>query len=87
MALLKRTSKQTISQVSLNPIIMGDIYDGQYDTYNMSSIMLITIAIIFLVLWLIGVVTAYTLGGLVHLLLVVALVLVVIRLIQGKPVI
>ena len=46
--------------------------------------MLWTLAVILLVLWLLGTVTSYTLGGLIHLLLVVALVVVVIRVIQGR---
>lgn len=46
--------------------------------------MLYTIAIILLVLWLIGVVTSYTLGGFVHLLVVIAIIVVLVRLIQGK---
>lgn len=46
--------------------------------------MLWTLAVILLVLWLLGTVTSYTMGGLIHLLLVVALVVVVIRLIQGR---
>ncbi len=46
--------------------------------------MLYTIAVILLVLWLLGLVTSYTLGGFVHLLLVVAIIMVLIRLIQGK---
>lgn len=46
--------------------------------------MLYTIAIILLVLWLIGLVTSYTLGGFLHLLLVIAVIVVLIRLMQGK---
>ncbi len=46
--------------------------------------MLYTIAAILLILWLLGVVTSYTLGGFVHLLLVIAIIVVLIRLIQGK---
>lgn len=46
--------------------------------------MLYTIAVILLVLWVLGLVTSYTLGGFVHLLLVVAIIMVLIRLIQGK---
>jgi hypothetical protein len=46
--------------------------------------MLYTIAAILLVLWLIGLVTSYTLGGFLHLLLVIAVIVVLIRLIQGK---
>jgi len=46
--------------------------------------MLWTIFVILLVLWLLGVVTSYTLGGFIHLLLVLALVVLVIRIIQGR---
>jgi hypothetical protein len=48
--------------------------------------MLWTIFVILLVLWLLGVVTAYTLGGFIHLLLVVAIVLALVQLIQGRRV-
>lgn len=47
--------------------------------------MLETIAVILIVLWLIGVVTSYTMGGFIHLLLVVAIVVILIRIIQGRP--
>ncbi len=46
--------------------------------------MLWTLAVILLVLWMLGMVTSYTAGGLLHVLLVVALVVVVIRLLQGR---
>lgn len=46
--------------------------------------MLTTIAVILLVLWALGLVTSYTLGGFIHLLLVVAIILILIRLIQGR---
>ena len=48
--------------------------------------MLWTIFIILLILWLLGVVSSYTLGGFIHILLVVAVVVLLIRLIQGRPV-
>ncbi len=48
--------------------------------------MLYTIAIVLLILWALGLVTAYTLGGFIHLLLVLAIVVIVIRLIQGRGV-
>ena len=47
--------------------------------------MLWTIAVVLLVLWVLGLVTSYTLGGFIHLLLVVAVVMVLIRLIRGRP--
>lgn len=46
--------------------------------------MLWTIVVILLVLWLLGLVTSYTLGGFIHLLLVLAVVIIVINLIQGR---
>jgi Family of unknown function (DUF5670) len=46
--------------------------------------MLWTIFVILVVLWLLGVVSSYTLGGYIHLLLVLAIVVVLIRLIQGR---
>ena len=46
--------------------------------------MLWTIVVIFAVLWLLGLITSYTFGGLIHILLVLALVFVVIQLLQGR---
>ena len=46
--------------------------------------MLWTIFVILLVLWLLGMVSSYTLGGFIHILLVMALVVVLIRVIQGR---
>jgi hypothetical protein len=46
--------------------------------------MLWTIFVILLVLWLLGIVSAYTLGGFIHLLLVLALVVLLIRIIEGR---
>lgn len=48
--------------------------------------MLWTIAVILGVLWLLGLVTSYTMGGLIHILLVVAIIMVVVNLIQGRRV-
>lgn len=46
--------------------------------------MLETIAIILIVLWILGLVTAYTMGGLIHILLVIALVVLIFRLLRGR---
>jgi hypothetical protein len=48
--------------------------------------MLMTIAILLILLYALGLITSYTMGGLIHLLLVVALVVVLVRLIQGRRV-
>jgi hypothetical protein len=45
--------------------------------------MLMTIVVVLLVLWLLGVVTSYTLGGVLHILLVVAIIFLLIRVIRG----
>ena len=46
--------------------------------------MLWTICVILVVLWLLGVVTSYTMGGLIHILLVIAIIVVLVRIIQGR---
>jgi uncharacterized protein DUF5670 len=43
-----------------------------------------TVAVILVILWLLGLVTSYTLGGFVHLLLVLAIIVILIRVIQGR---
>ena len=49
--------------------------------------MLWTNFIILLVLWLLGLISGYTMGGFIHILLVIAVVVLIIRLIQGRPVV
>ena len=49
--------------------------------------MLMTIAIVLIILWLLGMVSAYTMGGMIHVLLVIAIVVVLVRVIQGRKVI
>jgi hypothetical protein len=51
---------------------------------NRKNSMLWTIFVILLVLWLLGLVSSYTLGGFIHLLLVIALVVLIIQLLQGR---
>jgi len=48
---------------------------------------MMTLAIILIVLWLLGFVSSYTFGGLIHLLLVIAIVVILIRVIQGRRVV
>ena len=47
-------------------------------------IMLYTIAVILIILWLLGLVTSYTVGGFIHILLVVAVIMILVRLISGR---
>ena len=46
--------------------------------------MLYTIAVILLILWLLGLVSSYTVGGFIHLLLVVAIIIILVRVISGR---
>jgi hypothetical protein len=46
--------------------------------------MLMTLALILLALWLLGMLTSYTMGGIIHILLVIAVVVVLVRIIQGR---
>ncbi|MBX9755681.1 MAG: lmo0937 family membrane protein [Pseudomonadaceae bacterium] len=49
--------------------------------------MLQTIAVILLILWILGLVSSYTMGGLIHILLVVAIVMILVRVIQGRRIV
>lgn len=49
--------------------------------------MLMTLAVVLIVLWLLGMVSSYTMGGLIHLLLVIAIVVFLVRVIQGRRVV
>lgn len=46
--------------------------------------MLYTIAVILLILWVLGLVSSYTIGGFIHILLVIAIIVILVRLIQGR---
>ena len=46
--------------------------------------MLYTIAVILLILWLLGLVTSYTIGGFIHVLLVIAIIVILVRIITGR---
>ena len=48
--------------------------------------MLETIAVVLIILWLLGIVSSYTMGGFIHILLVIALVVIVLRVIRGRRV-
>jgi predicted lysophospholipase L1 biosynthesis ABC-type transport system permease subunit len=77
---------------------VGQSPDGQIDRFQLSAVlksrrrhqqernvtMLYTFAIVLVALWLLGLVTSYTIGGFIHILLVVAVITVLIRVIQGR---
>jgi len=49
--------------------------------------MLYTIAVVLIVLWLLGSITSYTMGGVIHILLVIAIIMILIRVIKGRKII
>jgi hypothetical protein len=55
-----------------------------YAGYRTRKIMLYTIAVVLIILWLLGLVTSYTVGGFIHILLVVAVIMILVRLISGR---
>jgi hypothetical protein len=48
--------------------------------------MLYTLALILIIAWLLGLVSSYTMGGFIHILLVIAIIMILVRVIQGRPV-
>jgi uncharacterized protein DUF5670 len=62
------------------PVERADAESGQTG----ESTMLYTIAIILIVLWLLGLVSSYTMGGFIHVLLVIAIVIILLQVIQGR---
>lgn len=73
------------SRIRLSPLdFLFGSGDASRDRQKGGVIMLETIAVILLVLWLLGMVTSYTIGGFIHILLVVAIIMVLLRVIQGR---
>ncbi len=63
-----------------------DCNGGMNSVVRKGSNMLWTILAILLILWLLGLVSGYTMGGVIHILLVIAIVVVLIRVIQGRKI-
>jgi hypothetical protein len=59
-------------------VVLPRTFDNQKE-----NIMLYTIAVVLLILWLLGMITSNTVGGLIHVLLVIAIVVVLVRVING----
>lgn len=60
------------------------LYPLRHAYYSKEEKMLETIALVLIVLWILGFVTSYTMGGFIHILLVIAIVVLLIRIIQGR---
>jgi hypothetical protein len=65
-------------------VVCSILFSAGESGWKASFTMLWTIAVILLVLWALGMVSSYTLGGFIHLLLVLAIIVVLIRVIQGR---
>jgi hypothetical protein len=61
------------------------VFDGTTEAATLLP-MLTTISVILVILWLLGLITSYTIGGFIHILLVVAIIIVLLRIIQGRRV-
>ena len=64
--------------------MMENLQHESRATTNNSNHMLYTLALILIICWLLGLVSSYTMGGFIHILLVVAIIMVLVRLIQGR---
>lgn len=60
------------------------LYPLRYTYNGKEEKMLETIALVLIILWMLGFVTSYTMGGFIHILLVIAIVVLLIRIIQGR---
>jgi hypothetical protein len=65
---------------------VGDVRQIPFAVAAGNKFMLYTIALVLIIMWLLGFVSSYTMGGFIHILLVVAVVLILVRLIQGRRV-
>ena len=59
----------------------------EFKLFGEEEAMLWTLFVILLVLWLLGLVTSYTMGGFIHILLVLAVIVLIVRLVQGRRVV
>jgi hypothetical protein len=86
-----------VNSGEVNPLISWDsklwtrtctpeIQEGTTALRTGKAKMLITVAVVLCVLWVLGFVTSYTMGGFIHILLVIAVVVVLVRVIQGRRV-
>jgi Family of unknown function (DUF5670) len=68
-------------------MFINDSYRRQLTVSYGEAHMLESIALILIILWVLGLVSSYTLGGFIHILLVIAVVVIILRVIQGRNVV
>jgi hypothetical protein len=64
--------------------VRGAPVGGETKSTKRENHMLYTIAVVLIVLWLLGLVTSYTMGGLIHVLLVIAVIMILVNIISGR---
>jgi hypothetical protein len=67
-----------------NSLTLSDIGTAEQEAFDMEAKMLETIIVVLLILWVLGLVSSYTFGGLIHVLLVIALAVLLFRIFQGR---
>jgi len=83
---MKTAFRQVASPQSIVPSNNGWAQDSERQKKKKEINMLWTILAILFVLWLLGLVTAHTFGGLIHILLVIAVIVLIVRLLQGRKI-
>jgi hypothetical protein len=81
--------RRTALREAVSSRLADSVETGCHRTHSITwkrKIMLYTIAVVLVILWLLGLVTSYTIGGFIHILLVVAVIMILLRLINGRGV-
>jgi hypothetical protein len=81
-----RSSKPDASNLRVSVVPPGKQSARRATLAREETRMIMTLVVVLLVLWLLGMITNYTLGGLLHILLVVAVIALLIRVIRGRPI-
>jgi hypothetical protein len=82
VGLLRRTGEPSLPQS--RDWVVGRLSFAPETETKKGIIMLYTFAVVLIILWLLGFVSSYTMGGFIHVLLVIAIVMVLVRIITGK---
>ena len=81
MCAIKQTNSLYRRMIDLHTGLKGQLW---HLIQEQEKKMLYTIAVVLVILWLLGLVTSYTMGGLIHILLVIAIVVILLRVISGR---
>ncbi len=84
MRLNMRAKSRAISRVNECDAVLHSMQEYETISLSKEDYMLWTIFVILMILWLLGIISGYTIYGFIHILLVIAIVVVLIRIIQGR---